>query len=172
MARERGTGARRLSLLIDLAGKHHGLLTRRQLLDAGLTRNFIDGRVKCGLLCRVHAGVYRFGPVVAAHARERAALLACQGGVLSHRSAAVLWQLFPESSATDPVDVALCTQRHRGVRPGIRVYRGMRASDEITTIDDLPVTTLARTILDIATVSARDLDRALGVGQRLQPRAT
>ena len=47
MATERGNGIRPIALLIDLAAEHQGLLTRAQLLDAGLTRNFIDGRVKC-----------------------------------------------------------------------------------------------------------------------------
>lgn len=169
MARERGSSARRLDLLIRLAAKHHGLLTRRQLLGAGLTRNFIDGRVKCGLLRRVHAGVYQFGPVTASRARERAALLACNGGVISHRSAAALWQMLPEQHSADPVDVVLCMQRHRGVRPGIRVHRAVPGQDEITVIDDLRVTTPARTLLDIGSISARDLERALGVGERLQP---
>jgi very-short-patch-repair endonuclease len=167
MARERGSSARRMNLLIGLAAKHYGLLTRRQLLDAGLTRDFIDGRVKCGLMRRVHAGVYQFGPVTASRSRERAALLACNGGVISHRSAAALWQMLPEQQALNPVDVTLCTH-HGGGRPGIRLHRGLARKDEITAIEDLRVTTPARTLLDIGSVSARDLERALGVGERLQ----
>ncbi len=169
MTRERSIGARRMDLLIGMAAKHHGLVTRKQLLNVGLTRNFIDGRVKCGLLRRVHAGVYQFGPVTASRARERAALLACNGGVISHRSAAALWQMLPEQPAMDPVDVVLCTQRHRGVRPGIRVHRGVPGNEEITAVDEVPVTTLARTLLDIGSVSASGLERALGVAERLQP---
>jgi very-short-patch-repair endonuclease len=157
-----------MEILIGIAAEHHGLVTRRRLLNAGLTRNFIDGCVKSGLLHRVHAGVYQFGPVSASRARERAALLACSGGVISHRSAAALWQMLPEQQATDLVDVVVCTQSHRGVRPGIRVHRGVPAQDEITTIDDVPVTSLARTLLDLGGMSARDLERAIGVGERLQ----
>jgi very-short-patch-repair endonuclease len=168
MAGERGD-ARRIEILINMAAKHHGLVTRKQLLDAGLTPNFIHGRVKCGLLRRVHAGVYQFGPVSAPRARERAALLACEGGAISHRSAAALWQMLPEQRAADPVDVVLCTHSHRGERPGIRMHRGVPEQDEITAIDHVPVTTLARTLLDIGSMSARDLERAIGVGERLQP---
>jgi predicted transcriptional regulator of viral defense system len=73
-----------MELHVRIAAEQHGLLTRRQLLHAGLSRNQIDGRVKYGLLRRVHGGVYQFGPVSASHARERAALLACNGGVISY----------------------------------------------------------------------------------------
>jgi very-short-patch-repair endonuclease len=168
MAPERSNGLRPIVLLIGPAANHNGLLTRKQLLDAGLTRNFIDGRVRCGLLRRAHTGVYQFGPVSPSYARERAALLACNGGVIGRRSAAALWQVLPAQRAIDPVDVVLCAQRHRGVRPGIRVHRCIPADDEITTVDGVPVTTLARTLLDIGTMSVRDLERALGVGERMQ----
>ena len=168
MVRE-GNGAHRMQLLVDMAAKHHGLLTRRQLLQAGLTRNFIDGRVKCGLLRIVHAGVYQFGPVTTQHARERAALLACNGRAISHRSAAALWQLLPAQPVSEPVDVALYERPHRGVRPGIRVHRGICSGDEITAVDDVPVTTLARTLFDLGSMSARDLERAFATGERSQP---
>jgi very-short-patch-repair endonuclease len=168
VATERSNGLRPIALLIGLAANHSGLLTRKQLLDAGLTRNFIDGRVKCGLLRRAHAGVYQFGPVSPSYTRERAALLACNGGVIGHQSAVALWQVLPAQRAPDPVDVVLCTQRHRGVRPGIRVHRCVPADDEITAFEGVPVTTLARTLLDIGTMSARDVERAIGVGERLQ----
>ena len=169
MAREPGIGARRMDLLLDIAAKQRGLLTRAQLLDAGLSRHFIDGRLKCGLLRSVHAGVYQLGPVCASRARERAALLACNGGVISHGSAATLWQMLPDQPKHHPVNVLLCAQRHWGVRPGIRVHRGVPGNDEITAIDDVPVTTPARTLLDIASMSARDLERALGAAERLEP---
>ena len=168
VATERSTDLRPIAVLIGLAAEHQGLLTRAQLLDAGLTRNFIDGRVKCGLLRRAHAGIYQFGPVNPSYARERAALLACNGGVIGHRSAAAMWQVLPAQPTKDPVDVVLCTQRHRGVRPGIKVHRATPRDDEITIVDGVPVTTLARTLLDIGTMSARDLERALGVGERIQ----
>jgi very-short-patch-repair endonuclease/predicted transcriptional regulator of viral defense system len=163
------SSARRFEILIGIAAKHQGLVTRKQLLEAGLTRHTIDARVRCGLLRRLHAGVYQFGPVAAPHARERAALLACEGGVISHRSAAALWQMIPEQRARDPVDVVLCRQGHRGERPGIRMHRGAPANDEITAIEDVPITKPARTLLDIVSMSARDLDRAIGAGERLQP---
>jgi very-short-patch-repair endonuclease len=158
-----------MELLVGIAAKHHGLLTRRQLLDAGLSRNQIDGRVKYGLLRRVHVGVYQFGPVSPPHARERAALLACNGGVICHWSAAALWPVLPEQRAQNRVDVLLRTRQHGGARPGICVHRGILADDEVTDIDGIPVTTLARTLLDLGSMSARDLERAFGAGERMQP---
>lgn len=166
MANISGNGGAQWERLIALATEHHGLVTRRQLLDAGHSRHVVDGRVKCGLLRRLHAGVYQLGPVSAPRTRERAALLACGGGVISHRSAAALWQLLPEPHASDPVDVTL-TRRHRGVRPGITVHRAVPLEDEIAALDGLRVTTVARTLLDLGGISARDLERALGAGERL-----
>jgi very-short-patch-repair endonuclease len=157
-----------MELLVGIAAEQHGLLTRRQLLHAGLSRNQIDGRVRYGLLRRVHAGVYQFGPVSASHARERAALLACNGGVISYWSAAALCQVLPEQ-VQDPVDVLLRTRQHGGARPGIRVHRGILGDEEVTHIDGIPVTTIARTLLDLSSMSVRDLERALGAGERMQP---
>jgi very-short-patch-repair endonuclease len=158
-----------MELLIDMAAQHHGLLTRRLLLEAGLARNFIDRRVKSGLLRCVHAGVYQFGPVSVPRVRERAALLACKGGAIGHLSAAALCHVHPEQRPQDPVDVVLCTRLHRGVRPGIRVHRCLLREDEVTVIDGVRVTTMARTILDIGSMSTRELERVLGIGERLQP---
>jgi very-short-patch-repair endonuclease len=69
----------------------------------------------------------------------------------------------------DPVDVLLCTRQHGGARPGIRVHRGILGDQEVTHIDGIPVTTIARTLLDLSSMSARDLERALGAGERMQP---
>jgi REase_MTES_1575 len=86
-----------------------------------------------------------------------AVLAAGPGAALSHRSAAASWDL--RSSARGPVDVTAPRQR---VRPGIQVRRAALAPDEITTRDGIPITTVARTLLDLAAVlPPSQLERAV-----------
>jgi predicted transcriptional regulator of viral defense system len=49
------------TVLADLASKQHGLVTRGQLLRAGVTTHEIRHRLRSGALVRVHRGVYRVG---------------------------------------------------------------------------------------------------------------
>jgi very-short-patch-repair endonuclease len=112
--------------------------------------------------------VYAVGHgVLAPGGRLIAAILACgEVAVLSHRSAAAWWGLLP--SAASRVDVTTEAGRHRAT--GIRHHRA-RSLDarEITTHDDMPITTVARTLLDLAaTVRGDRLERALAQAERLQ----
>ena len=78
-----------------------------------------------------------------------AAVLACgDGAVLSHRSAAVLWDLLPP--ADGPVDVTVPSQVGRGPRSGIRLHRCLSLTDgNMTRRAEIPVTTPVRTIADL-----------------------
>lgn len=157
-----------------IAARQHGVVTRRQLLEAGLTARMVFQRAARQRLVRVHRGVYRVGPVVSPHAREMAAVLACgTGAVVSEWSAAHLWQLpaAPAAVATSERrtvsgagDVFITAAgRDCGRREGIRLRR-VRALDpsEVTRRLGIPVTTPARTLLDIAADLARyGLDREL-----------
>ena len=90
-----------------------------------------------------------------------AAVFACGvGAVLSHRSAAELWGL--RASSPTAIDVtAIGRSRHR--RPGIVVHRPRRFDPEDrASLDGLPITTIARTLLDLAEViPRRELARAI-----------
>jgi very-short-patch-repair endonuclease len=151
-----------------LAARQHGLVTRAQLLGAGIAVHAVDRRVKDGRLQPLHRGVYRVGPVVARHAREMGAVLACgPGAVLSHRSAAALWEMLPRPSRSTPIEVIL-PRGDRGRRPGIRAHRfsGLPPGDS-TTIAGIPITTPARTLLDLASVAGtRELERAVAQVER------
>jgi very-short-patch-repair endonuclease len=157
--------AKRDDHLRALAAAQHGVVTRKQLLEAGFTTASVRRRVANGWLKVLHRGVYQVGPVPAAHGGEMAAVLACgPHAVLSHRSAAALWKL-PAARATDrsaPAEVSVRQRDHRR-RPGIRVYRPLAlGADEVTTFARIPVTTPARTLLDLAGVErAKFLERAL-----------
>lgn len=89
-----------------------------------------------------------------------AAVIACgPDAVLSHRSAGRLWGLLPPAAET--VDVT----RPRGThtrRPGITGHECTLLPDEIARVDGIPVTSLSRTLFDLASVlSRRQLERAL-----------
>src|SRR3954470_12587584 len=106
------------AVLARLAAPQHGMVTRDQLLSAGLNADAIAYRLKVGRLHRVHRGVYAVGHLPPSpHARAMAAVLACgSGAVLSHRSAAALWRITPPwhgavEVATGPTDAAPASPR-------------------------------------------------------------
>ena len=82
-------------VLQRLASEQHGIITRSQLLHAGVGPDTIKRWVNTGRLIALHRGVYALGHVPPSpHARTMAAVLACgPGAVLSQRSAAQLWGL-------------------------------------------------------------------------------
>jgi very-short-patch-repair endonuclease len=154
-------------LIYELAAKQHGLVTRAQLMEASVSRHIIDRRLRSGLLRAIHAGVYQVGPVVAPRARELAAVLACAGGTVSHQTAAALWELLPAQNPYEPVHVTLRHGQHCGRRPGINAHRSAIASDEIARIENIPVTSAARTILDLSEqLSERKVEQALAHAER------
>ena len=157
-------------LIVTLAAGQHGVVTRTQLLRAGVPNHVVKHRIACARLQRVHAGVYRVGPMVAPHAREAAAVLACgAGAVLSHRGALSLLQLAPPPADVIPVDVTVVLH-DRGRRPGIRVHRVRSlTAEDVTTVEGIAVTAPARTLIDVAaTARARELEQALAQAQRRQ----
>ena len=85
-------------------------------------------------------------------------------GVLSHRPAGALWCI---RAWTGRIDVT--TPRTRAKRPGLLLHRAVLAPDEITTHEGIPVTTPARTQLDLAGVLQRhQLQQAINEAERLR----
>ncbi len=90
-----------------------------------------------------------------------AAVLACgPGAVLSHRSAADLHEL----RATDRsnIDVTMSGE-HRRIVQGVDVHRSRTLTvNDVTDVDGIPCTTVARTIHDLAgVVNRRSVERAI-----------
>jgi Protein of unknown function (DUF559) len=81
-----------------------------------------------------------------------AVLAAGPGAVLSHRSAASLWGLRQTSRSL----IEVTAPRRRRFRTGIEVRRSVLPPDEVTVVDGIPVTTAARTLLDLASVLPRE----------------
>jgi very-short-patch-repair endonuclease len=145
-----------------LAARQHGVISRGQLRRLGVSDSAVSRRVRAGRLHRVHPGVFAVGhAVLGARGRWMAAVLACgPGAVLSHASAGALWEL--RASAAAKIDVTV-PRAGRGSRPTIRIHRPRSLpADEVTMHHGIPVTTPARTLLDLAaTLERRPLERAL-----------
>jgi very-short-patch-repair endonuclease/predicted transcriptional regulator of viral defense system len=146
-----------------LATPQHGVVATRQLAALGLSQRAVSHRAAAGRLHRVHRGVYAVGhPVLTVNGRRMAAVLAAGlGAALSHASAAALWEIRPTSATR--IDVSVPSAAGRGERPGLRIHRAAQLrGDEITVQQGIRVTTVARTLLDLAaTLRPRALERAL-----------
>jgi hypothetical protein len=146
-----------------LAGRQRGLVTRPQLVALGLSHRIIDDWVARGRLHVIHRGVYAYGhKALARGGASLAAVLACgAGAVLSHRSAAVHWEL--RRSWASRTDVTVRNTSGRLARRGIVLHRSATLSDlEVTNHEGIPVTSVARTLIDLAeVVQRRSLERAM-----------
>jgi very-short-patch-repair endonuclease/predicted transcriptional regulator of viral defense system len=153
-----------------LATRQHGVVTRRQLEALGLTRSAVGRRAVAGQLHRVHRGVYAVGhPVLTRYGRWMAAVLAAgPGAALSHASAAALWEI--RASNATRTDVSIPRASGRAKRTRLRIHRaGALECDETTTHHGIPVTTPARTLLDLASsLPRRALERALDEAEILE----
>jgi very-short-patch-repair endonuclease len=150
-----------------LASRQHGVVTRAQLLAAGLGPGAIDHRVRSGRLHVLHRGVYLVGHATPTwRTREIGAVLACgPTAVLSHRSAAAFWEVLAYPASSADIDVT-ATKRGTESKPGIRVHRARTLGRRDYVIrEGIPVTTPARTILDLAaSCPAGEVERAVGEG--------
>ena len=151
----------------DLVRRQHGVVTRRQLLDLGMSTEAIEHRLANGRLHRLHWGVYAVGrPEVDQRGRWMAAALSCgPAALLSYESAASLWGFWPRAARIEVV-VPEGTLRRR---PGIRVHRRVGlGSEHRRVIDGIPVTDPISTLIDLATCTGLDrLDRAVNDADRL-----
>ena len=137
----------------ELAQRQWGIVTRAQLIECGMSTRGISDWVRDRRLHRLHRGVYAYGhDRLRIEGRWLAAVMACgPGAALSHRSAARLWEI--RQSGSGFTDVTVPTQNGRIRRDGIRVHRsGRLAAEEVTVRSGIPVTTLARTLLDLADI--------------------
>ena len=129
-----------------LASRQHGVVTRAQLLAAGVTARQIEHRLRTGALLREHPGVYRVGHrAPSTEARYLAAVLACgDDALLTARAAAHLYGL--TKGPAPPPEVI--TKTHRRV-PGV-ITKRTRHQPEATAHRGIPATTVPRTLVDLA----------------------
>lgn len=147
--------------LADLAAEQWGLVTSAQARLLGVSAQSLARYANEGVLERLSHGVYRVtgappSPLDGLRtawltldpARRQVDRVRDQSpAVVSHRSAASIHRLgdleADESEFTTP-------DRKQSRRPNLRLHRGRIAADEWTVVDGLPVTTVTRTIDDLA----------------------
>jgi hypothetical protein len=141
-------------ILGELARESHGVVTRQEVLRAGVTKAELLRRVEIGALIPVHRGVFRVGHrAPSLEARYLAAVKACgDRSLLAGRAAAHLFGLLKGSPSLPEVVVpterritGVVTHRTREIEPG-----------DATTWRGVPVTTIPRTLVDLAAVLPSD----------------
>ncbi len=151
--------------MAQAAARQHGVVTRAQILAAGLDTSSIARRVSDGRLHRLHRGVYAVGHrALTANGHRLAAVLAPgPGAVLSHRSAADAWGLRRDHRSR--FEVITPRGGGRGLT-AVDAHRVVLASEDRTTQDAVPMTTVARTVVDLAAVVRGD--QLLGALERAE----
>ncbi len=150
--------------LPSLARRQHGVVSRRQALDAGLTLKTIRCHLDRGRWRRLHPGVYLTAsgePTWTARA-SAAVLWSGSGAALSLRAAAYLWRL----EERQPPMLTVVVPAHRQVRrvPGVRVTR--RRHIQPAEVQRLPVTSAVQTVIDLADLCACDPESAVALAAR------
>ena len=136
-------------VIARLAHQAHGVVTRVELLDAGVSEDEIDERIASGSLIPVHRGVYRVGhQAPSLEATYMAAVKACgEDALLSGLAAAYLYRLIRKA----PRQPEVTAPTERKVE-GVTTHRARAGIDsqDVARHHGIPVTSVARTLVDIA----------------------
>lgn len=135
-----------------LADAQHGVVSRTQLLAAGITRRQIQRRLQAQRLRTIHRGVYAVGHrALSQEAVWMAAVLAAgEDSALSHWSAASLTRL---RQGRGPRSHVTCPRKRRSSRQ-VAFHFADLPPDEVTVMNNIPATTPARTLLDLAATAS------------------
>lgn len=151
-----------------LARRQHGVVSIRQLRLLGYSNKAVRWAVAAGRLHRLHHGVYAVGHTnLSLQGRCLAAVLASgPQALLSHYSAGWLLGLI----ATRPIPVHVTTPVPRKRRGSVRIHRSETLIDADRALEQgIPVTSVARTALDLAAVVRfRSLRRAIRRSEELE----
>jgi Protein of unknown function (DUF559) len=155
-----------------LAGRQFNRLSRRQLLEIGLSDAAITRWVASGRLVSVEEGVFAVAPLLEHDdwGRWMGATLTAPGSVLSHMSAAAAWGIWslPRRFEVITRPGSGGPRRHGGVL----AFRSSMLDGDVVTTRGVPITSVPRTLLDLArVVGDRALARAVREAVRLE-RAT
>lgn len=155
--------------LAERAGRQWGVVDHDHLVQLGFSGSSIHRAIQAGRLHRRYHSVYSVGhTAIGREGRWLAAVLACgPGGFLALRAAGALLDLRPSSRAR--IDVTT-SRRGRRAPPGIDLHETVRlGAHEVTTHLGIPVTTVSRTLADLAGVlRGRDLERTFERAEALQ----
>ena len=139
-------------MLVEIAGRQHGAIARRQLLAGGLTRHTIQRLVTTARLLPVHDGVYLVAESVRSPlADEAAAVLACgPRAFLSHTTAGRISQL--PVPVCDSIEITVVGRSRKHLK-NARVHSiGAITRSELRLLSRLPISSHSLTLLDLAGV--------------------
>ena len=138
--------------MAEFAAAHHRVLHARELRAFGISQPTITRWLARGRLRREHRAVYVYGSgeLTTEGMLYAAAVAIGDDAAVSHISAAVLHGFWPYA-VPGVIDVSV--RRRVRSRRGIRVYQ---STADVTTHVDIPVTTPARTLLDLAATMYSD----------------
>lgn len=153
---------------MELGEAQYGVVSRRRLLDLGLTRSMVETRLRRGALVALHPGVYAVG-----HRQLRreghwlaAVLWAGTGAALSHREAAAHHGL----RASDRSRIDITTVKRMKSIAGVDVHHSaVLDAQDVAIVERIPVTTVERTLVDLATMlPSEQLSKALREAEHLR----
>ncbi|HEY1285405.1 MAG TPA: DUF559 domain-containing protein [Solirubrobacterales bacterium] len=133
-----------------IAGEQNGVVSRRQLREAGASKDVIEGAVASGRLFPLFRSVYSVGhPAVGERGRMLAAVLACgEGSVVSHGTAASLLEL--REFRPLEIDVIAPVEAGRKIAGVRRRFVPPPGPGQVVTVGAVPCTSVSRTIVDMA----------------------
>ncbi|MDH3308106.1 MAG: type IV toxin-antitoxin system AbiEi family antitoxin domain-containing protein [Acidimicrobiia bacterium] len=136
------------------AARQGGYISRRQLRDLGYSDSSIDRRVQAHELTPVGHGVYQVFVDIDPKASLWAPILGLSDAVVSHRAAAGLHGISPFERSRPEVTVHAAAA-YRMQETTVHRVRDLTAQHRMR-LGGLPVTTIARTVFDLATVLDAD----------------
>lgn len=146
-------------IIVQLASAQHGVVSRKQLLNAGLSRRLVGSRIDQKRLIAIFPGVYELAPGAAGEkGRWLAATLCCgQKVALSHRSAAQLWGFELKFPHIELVSASMRKGRITSYAGRGLIVHQTRwlPDDQLDRVDGIQVTSLSRTLVDLAAVVDR-----------------
>jgi very-short-patch-repair endonuclease len=152
--------------LFELATTQHGVISTRQLDRLGYSPSSASKANRVGRLRRIYRGVYAVGhEPLTWEGRCMAAVLAARPAVASHLAAAYLLELVRFRPETIHVTAPSARRSPRD----FRIHDAALHAADITVVDAIPVTTLPRTLLDLAAVLSEErLMKALERAEELK----
>ena len=137
------------ALIVAMARSQYGLFTRKQALAAGLTPRMVERRAERGIYERLLPGVYSIAGVPRSWHQSTLSVVfsSTEPAAASHRTAAYLWGMTDQRPGT----IEVVSRRHMRVkRKDYKVHEsGDLLHSDVVSIDRIPVTSAARTVVDL-----------------------
>ena len=145
--------------ILTLAAGQYGLFTAVQWTAAGLSRRILTYKKAAGLVLELYPGVFALAGAPPSFEQQVLALCLSVDGFASHRCAAYLWGF---RKFETPVVEVLTRRNHTPSFDDVTIRRTRRLDDsDVEAVRGIPITSRARTLLDLCDVSPLLVEGAL-----------